>query len=142
MEIAGTRRRLEQRYPHHELGGTLGTAIPHHELGETAGGSTLKIFLKNPLIFSGECGIMYVVIEMWLSLVERCVREHRTLGALCRAVCRAFPFTVQSFGIFAGLKSRSKFRMTTSLTTYTKFGCEKIINRGVAQFGRAPRSGA
>ncbi len=50
-------------------------------------------------------------------LYEGILRAHRTVGAHCRAVCGIFLFTVQSFGTFARRKSRSKSRLTTSLTT-------------------------
>ncbi len=57
------------------------------------------------------------IIEAWLSLVERCVREHRTLGARYRAVCGTLPLTLHCHGVFGNLKSRSKNLLTTCLTT-------------------------
>ena len=77
-------------------------------------------------------------VEAWLSLVERCVREHRTVGARCRAVCGTLTLTLHCHGVFGNLKSRSKILLTTCLTT----SVEKSIFRGVAQLGRALRSGA
>ena len=59
--------------------------------------------------------------EAWLSLVERCVREHRTVGALRRAVYRIFPLTLHRYGDFVGRKSWSKISLTTYLTTFTRF---------------------
>ncbi len=72
-------------------------------------------------------GVKKSIIETWLSLVERCVREHRTLGARYRAVCGTLPLTLHRHGVFGNLKFRSKFRLTTCLTTYTKFGVKKSI---------------
>ena len=65
--------------------------------------------------------------EAWLSLVERCVREHRTVGAPCRAVCCILPLTLHRYGDFVGRKSWSKISLTTYLTTYNKFGVKKSI---------------
>ena len=50
-------------------------------------------------------------------MVERCVREHRTLGARYRAVCGTLPLTLHRHGVFGNLKSRSKILLTTYLTT-------------------------
>ena len=55
--------------------------------------------------------------ETWLSLVERCVREHRTVGARCRAVCGTLPLTLHCHGDFVERKSWSKNSLTTYLTT-------------------------
>ncbi len=74
-------------------------------------------------------------------MVERCVREHRTVGARYRAVCGTLPFTLHRYGDFVGQKSWSEISLTTYLTTFTKFGVKKFYNRDVAQFGRALRSG-
>ena len=58
-------------------------------------------------------------IEAWLSLVERCVREHRTVGVLCEAVGCELGSTVQCFGIFCQGKFGVENRLTTCLTTCT-----------------------
>ena len=100
-----------------------------------------KISLTTYLTTYTKFGVKKSIIETWLSLVERCVREHRTLGARYRAVCGTLPLTLHCHGIFGNLKSRSKIHLTTYLTTYTKFGVKKFYNRDVAQFGRALRSG-
>ncbi len=65
--------------------------------------------------------------EAWLSLVERCVREHRTVGARCRAVCGTLPLTLHRYSVFGNLKFLSKILLTTCLTTYTKFVVKKSI---------------
>ncbi len=64
---------------------------------------------------------------MWLSLVERCVREHRTVGECYRAVFGTLPLTLHRHGDFVGRKSWSKISLATCLTTYTKFGVKKLI---------------
>ena len=73
-----------------------------------------------------------------IDLSERRVREHRTPGVRQSAVCGRYPLTVQQFGGFAGQKSRSKILLTTFQATLVRF----TIFRGVAQLGRALRSGA
>ena len=70
-------------------------------------------------------------------MVERCVREHKPGGVRCRAICRTFPLVLRFHGISSCLKSRSKIPLTTCLTT----SVEIFIFRGVAQLGRALRSG-
>ena len=38
-------------------------------------------FVKTPLTFTCCCVIIYLVIEAWLSLVERCVRDAEVVGS-------------------------------------------------------------
>ena len=72
-------------------------------------------------------GVKNFIIEAWLSLVERCVREHRTVGECYRAVFGTLPLTLHRHGDFVGRKSWSKISLATCLTTYTKFGVKKLI---------------
>ena len=57
-------------------------------------------FIKTPLTFNRYCAIIYLVIEAWLSLVERCVRDAEVVGSnpvastiftahkwRCKAIC-------------------------------------------------------
>ena len=77
-------------------------------------------------------------------MVERCVREHRTVGVLCEAVGCELGSMVQCFGIFCQGRFGAENRVTTCLTTCTDLGVKNSIffdDRGVAQFGRALRSG-
>ena len=101
-----------------------------------------KISLTTYLTTYTKFGVKKSIIETWLSLVERCVREHRTDGARRRAVCGTLPLTLHRYGDFVRQKSWSKISLTTYLTTFTKFGVKNFYNRDVAQFGRALRSGA
>ncbi len=87
----------------------------------------LKISLTTYLTTYTKFGVKNSIIEAWLSLVERCVREHRTVGARCRAVCGILPLTLHRYGDFVGRKSWSKISLTTCLTTYTKFGVKNSI---------------
>ena len=38
-------------------------------------------FTKKPLTFFRRCDIIFIVIETWLSLVERCVRDAEVVGS-------------------------------------------------------------
>ncbi len=100
--------------------GTLPLTL--HRYGDFVGRkSWSKISLTTYLTTFTKFGVKNSIIETWLSLVERCVREHRTVGALRRAVYRIFPLTLHRYGDFVGRKSWSKISLTTYLTTFTRF---------------------
>ncbi len=86
-----------------------------------------KISLTTYLTTFTKFGVKKSIIEAWLSLVERCVREHRTVGARYRAVCGILPLTLHRYSDFVGRKSWSEISLTTCLTTYTKFGVKNSI---------------
>ena len=86
-----------------------------------------KISLTTCLTTYTKFGVKNFIIEAWLNLVERCVREHRTVGMCYRAVCGTLPLTLHRYGDFVGRKSWSKISLTTYLTTFTKFGVKNSI---------------
>ena len=99
-----------------------------HRCGDFVGRkSWSKNSLTTYLTTFTKFGVKNLIIETWLSLVERCVREHRTVGARCRAVCGTFSLTIHCYLNFVGQKSWSKISLTTYLTTFTKFGVKKSI---------------
>ncbi len=106
--------------------GTLPLTL--HRYGDFVGRkSWSKISLTTYLTTFTKFGVKKSIIEAWLSLVERCVREHRTVGTCYRAVCGTLPLTLHRYGDFVGRKSWSKISLTTYLTTFTKFGVKNSI---------------